>query len=167
MDSCAGICCDGLKSMAFFFADAGFDVWMNNSRGTCFSRQHKYLDPDADKREYWDYSFQEMGIYDQPACFEYILSKVQVPKITYIGHSQGTSQILIALIKNQEFFRSRLNLVILLAPVAHLHCCASKPAQDMAVNENVVKFVNKLGPELLPNPQVDGKITSGLFKMIG
>ncbi|MFO0117584.1 MAG: hypothetical protein ACK521_08215 [bacterium] len=63
MDSCAGILCDGLKSMAFFFADAGFDVWMNNSRGTCFSRQHKYLDPDVDK-EYWDYSFQEMGMYD-------------------------------------------------------------------------------------------------------
>lgn len=56
MDSCAGICCDGPNSMAFFFADAGFDVWMNNSRGTRFSRQHKYLDPDVDK-EYWNYSF--------------------------------------------------------------------------------------------------------------
>lgn len=37
----------------------------------------------------------------------------------------------------------------------------------MAVNENVVKFIHKIGPELLPNPQVDGKITSGLFKLIG
>ena len=62
MDSCASICCDGLNSMAFFFADAGFDVWMNNSRGNKFSREHKYLDPDIDK-EYWDFSFYEFKLF--------------------------------------------------------------------------------------------------------
>jgi hypothetical protein len=44
------------KSIAFFFANAGFDVWMNNSRGNRFSRQHAYLDPDADK-DYFSFSF--------------------------------------------------------------------------------------------------------------
>ena len=86
MDSCAGICCDGLNSMAFFFADAGFDVWMNNSRGTRFSRHHKYFDPDVDM-EYWNFSFQELGMYDQPAVFNYILNKTGMCNLTYIGHS--------------------------------------------------------------------------------
>ena len=56
LDSASGICCDGLDSMAFFFADQGFDVWMNNSRGNRHSRQHKYLDPDV-HLGFWNFSF--------------------------------------------------------------------------------------------------------------
>ena len=63
MDSAAGLCCNGGKSIAFALADAGFDVWMNNNRGTTYSCKHATLDPDKDD-EYWDYSFQEMGKYD-------------------------------------------------------------------------------------------------------
>jgi lysosomal acid lipase/cholesteryl ester hydrolase len=72
MDSAAGMCCNGPTSLAFVLADAGFDVWMNNNRGTTYSRKHSSLDPDTDK-EYWDYSFQEMGRYDQPAVWSFIL----------------------------------------------------------------------------------------------
>lgn len=72
--------------MAFFLADAGFDVWMNNSRGNRFSRQHRYLDPDLHE-EYWDYSFQEMAQYDQPALIQHILNVTKVDTVTYIGHS--------------------------------------------------------------------------------
>lgn len=63
LDSSAGICCDGTNSMAFFFADAGFDVWMNNSRGNRYSKHHKFLDPDV-HQEYWDFSFEEQGKFD-------------------------------------------------------------------------------------------------------
>ena len=90
LDSAAGICCDGLDSMAFFFADQGFDVWMNNSRGNRHSRFHRYHDPDHDA-EFWDFSFQELGKYDQPAVIDYILKTTGVPNLTYIGHSQGTT----------------------------------------------------------------------------
>ena len=63
LDSAAGICCDGLNSMAFFFADQGFDVWMNNNRGNRHSKFHKYLDPEHDA-EFWNFSFYEFGKYD-------------------------------------------------------------------------------------------------------
>ena len=76
--------------MAFFFADQGFDVWMNNSRGNRHSRFHRYHDPDHDA-EFWDFSFQELGKYDQPAVIDYILKTTGVPNLTYIGHSQGTT----------------------------------------------------------------------------
>ena len=72
--------------MAFFFADAGFDVWMNNSRGNRYSRDHKYLDPDVDK-EYWNFSFDELGKYDLPAVIDYVLKITEAENLTYLGHS--------------------------------------------------------------------------------
>ena len=45
-----------LTQWHFFFADEGFDVWMNNSRGNRFSRHHTYLDPSVHK-EFWNFSF--------------------------------------------------------------------------------------------------------------
>jgi pimeloyl-ACP methyl ester carboxylesterase len=81
---------DGLDSMAFFFADAGFDVWMNNSRGNRFSKNHTYLDPETDA-DYWNFSFYELGKFDQPAVIDFILQKTRVQNLTYVGHSQGTT----------------------------------------------------------------------------
>ena len=59
---------------------------MNNSRGNKHSRFHRFLDPDYDK-EYWDFSFYEMGKYDLPAVITYILTETGVQDLTYIGHS--------------------------------------------------------------------------------
>jgi hypothetical protein len=65
-------------------------VWLNNSRGNCFSRDHKYIDPDNDE-EFWDFSFHELGKYDLPAVFNYIIEQTGVKQLTYFGHSQGTT----------------------------------------------------------------------------
>jgi len=93
LDSCAGFVLNGSVSLAFILADLGYDIWMNNSRGNRYSRHHSYLDPenDAHKKTYWDYSFEEMAKYDQPALFKFILDKTGVQKVTYVGHSQGTT----------------------------------------------------------------------------
>ena len=86
LDSSATTCVDGLESMAFFLADSGFDVWLNNSRGNKFSRNHKYLDPDV-HQGYWNFSFQDMAEFDLPALFDFVLSQTKVQSVTYIGHS--------------------------------------------------------------------------------
>jgi hypothetical protein len=80
---------NGEKSIAFLLADLGYDCWMNNSRGNRYSRQHVFLDPDNedDKERFWDYSFEEMAKYDQPALFNYVLGKSGAKTATYIGHS--------------------------------------------------------------------------------
>lgn len=75
--------------------------------------------------------------------------------------------MLTALCQKSEFFRSRLNLAILLAPVCHLHNCGAKIAKKFADDKNVVAAAEALGPELFPNPQVSGALTAGLLKIAG
>ena len=70
MDSCYWWIINGEKSPSVALAKNGYDVWIANSRGTSFSRFHKYLDPDHDLK-YWDFTFEEMGLYDTKAEIDY------------------------------------------------------------------------------------------------
>ena len=38
-------------------------------------------------KEFWDFSFYEMGYYDIPKLVETVKLETNVKKITYIGHS--------------------------------------------------------------------------------
>lgn len=116
---------------------------MNNTRGNRYSRNHVFLDADLDKKEFWDYSFEDMGKYDQPALFNYVLGKTGVKTVTYIGHSQGTSQMFCALSENLEFFKERLNLFIALAPVVRVDSCSSGLIRKLKDNENFEKMLVK------------------------
>lgn len=53
---------------AFYFANLGYDIWLANSRGNFYSRNHTKYNPDYDK-EFWDFTFEDMGKYDLPAIF--------------------------------------------------------------------------------------------------
>lgn len=41
------------ESFAFLLADAGFDVWLGNSRGNTYALRHETLTPDDEK--FWDF----------------------------------------------------------------------------------------------------------------
>ena len=82
-------------SFAYLLANAGFDVYLGNNRGNRFSREHTTLDPKS--KEFWQFSFQDMAERDIPAFFTAIRGMSGVDKITYVGHSQGTSQMFAAL----------------------------------------------------------------------
>lgn len=77
---------------AFQLVRAGYDVWLGNQRGTQHSMGHKTLNPDKDLA-YWEFSFTEMGKYDAPAMVDFVRNMTSVDKVTFIGHSQGTSQM--------------------------------------------------------------------------
>ena len=55
----------GGKPMPLQLADLGYDIWMGNNRGTEYSQGHKTLT--TDDRAYWEYSWADMGLYDDPA----------------------------------------------------------------------------------------------------
>ncbi|EGZ17162.1 hypothetical protein PHYSODRAFT_331176 [Phytophthora sojae] len=88
------------QSLAYVLADAGFDVWLGNNRGTTWSNEHTMLTTDDDA--YWEFSWQEMGLYDLPAMINYVLDTTGRSTLSYIGHSEGTTQAFVGFSENQE-----------------------------------------------------------------
>jgi gastric triacylglycerol lipase len=81
------------KAPAFVLANRGYDVWLGNIRGNRYSNAALSL---PYIRDYWEFSFDEMAQFDLTASFKYIANKTS-KKIHYIGHSQGTLIMFIAL----------------------------------------------------------------------
>nr|CAH7769726.1 unnamed protein product [Callosobruchus chinensis] len=104
------------KSLGFLLADAGYDVWMGNVRGSTWSRKHVKLDPDKDN-DYWEFSFHEHGYYDVAAYIDYILNVTQHKQLYYIGHSQGTTELFILTSMRPEYNKKIVH-GIALAPIA-------------------------------------------------
>lgn len=106
-------------ALAYYLADRGYDVWLYNARGTAHSRKHRFLDPDRDKKKFWNFSWHEMGIYDLPATVDYIKKTTGVNSIYYTGHSQGTTILFVMLSELPDMNKS-IRLAAFLAPSAYL-----------------------------------------------
>uniref|UniRef100_A0A146LJT0 Gastric triacylglycerol lipase n=1 Tax=Lygus hesperus TaxID=30085 RepID=A0A146LJT0_LYGHE len=110
------------KGLGFVLADAGFDVWLSNSRGTTYSRKHIKYNPNVDKKEFFNYSFHEMGYYDLPAVIDFMLNKSDTSQIIYVGHSQGTTEFYVMASTRPEY-NAKVKVSATMAPIAHFtHC---------------------------------------------
>ncbi|CAI2370826.1 unnamed protein product [Moneuplotes crassus] len=132
------------KSSPFILAKNGYDVWVANARGCAYSQFHKYLDPNEDP-EYWDFCFEDMAKYDTKAVIEYIRKNNdhKSHKVSYIGHSQGSAMILIALSEDLKWYQDKLSIAIACAPATRMDAIKAKTLKKVCENESVHKLINK------------------------
>ncbi len=116
--------------MAFILANLGYDVWLGNNRGNKYSKNHKNIS--IKEKKFWDFSFHEMGLYDLPAIIDYIRTTTGVEKITYIGHSQGTTQMFAGLSLKNDYYSKILNVFTALGPVTNLENIGSSFLKKLA-----------------------------------
>ncbi|XP_066475589.1 lipase member M-like [Tiliqua scincoides] len=105
------------NSLGFILADAGYDVWIGNSRGNIWSRNHQTLS--VQQEEFWAFSFDDMAKYDLPAVVNFILQETGQQQIYYIGHSQGTAIAFIAFSTMPELAK-KIKMFFALAPVTRI-----------------------------------------------
>ncbi|XP_029170659.1 lipase 3-like isoform X2 [Nylanderia fulva] len=105
------------KALAYVLCDNGFDVWLANARGNIYSKDHKHYS--TKDKEFWDFSWHEIGYYDLPAMIDYILEETGHSKLYYIGHSQGTTTFYVMMSERPEY-NAKIKGMISLAPIAFL-----------------------------------------------
>lgn len=117
LQSAGAYCCTDDDSLAFYLAKSGYDVWLGNNR--CgFEPRHtmlEYSDP-----RMWAWNIRQMGVMDLPALISRVLSETGFPKLGLVAHSQGTTQALVALAKEQRpDIGAKISVFCALAPAAY------------------------------------------------
>lgn len=107
---------------AYLLADLDYDVWMGNTRGNTYSRHHVTKSPQ--EKEFWEFSWHEMGVYDLPAMIDHVLETTGQQRLSYIGHSQGTTVFYVLCSEKPEYNR-KIKVMISMAPSAYMSNIAS------------------------------------------
>ncbi|KAF2077849.1 hypothetical protein CYY_000811 [Polysphondylium violaceum] len=101
--------------LGYILADQGYDVWMINFRGNAYSLGHtKFTDKDS---AFWDFSFDQLGLYDTPNTIDYILRQTGATKCAIVGHSQGNQAAWISFLRVAGF-SNKVSYVAALAPIS-------------------------------------------------
>ena len=147
------------ESLGYILADAGYDVWFGNNRGNKYSTNHTHLSPK--KREFWEFTYDDMALVDLPAEVDYITSVTGAAQISYVGHSEGTIQAFAGFSWNQTL-ASKIRVFIALAPVAYVYHIKTAFLQLMCkldLDEIFVLFGDK---SFLPSSSIISKIAPGI-----
>ncbi|KAJ8737993.1 hypothetical protein PYW08_000588 [Mythimna loreyi] len=128
------------KALAYVLSDQGFDVWMGNSRGNKHAQTHMTLN--TSMSEYWDFTWEEIALYDLPAMIDYILEETESNGIYYVGHSQGTT-VGYVLCSMKPEYNDKIKIMFSLAPVAWMGHVKSPIVRTFAPAQNLLHILLK------------------------
>uniref|UniRef100_A0A1I8MC97 Lipase n=1 Tax=Musca domestica TaxID=7370 RepID=A0A1I8MC97_MUSDO len=118
------------QPLAFQLANNGYDVWLGNTRGNPYGYDHPKISMNS--REFWRFSWHEIGVEDLPSTIDYILDITQQRTLHYVGHSQGCTSMFVLLSEMPEY-NEKLRSVHLLAPVAYANHSRSTLVRTTAI----------------------------------
>ncbi|KAG6802763.1 lipase 3 [Apis mellifera caucasica] len=129
------------KGLGFLLADLGYDVWMMNARGNRYARKH--LDMNVSDKNYWNFSWHEIGVYDIPATIDHILETTNEEKIFIISHSQGGTAFFVMASERPEY-QNKIIASFSMAPAVFMSRTNSPFFQIIAPFSNDIKSLTKL-----------------------
>ncbi|ERL88012.1 lipase 1 [Dendroctonus ponderosae] len=132
------------KSLALILADAGYDVWIGNNRGNSRSKNHITLHPQKDRKEFFSYSYHEIGIFDLPAMIDHVLSYTGRSKLSYIGYSEGVTSFFVMGAEKPEY-NEKILLMNAFAPVTDSFNVTSEIFNVLSAYPWLLKLANFIG----------------------
>jgi len=112
------------ESLGYILADLGYDVWLGNNRGNEYSKAHVWHK--VYSYQFWDFTWDEMALYDLPAQIGYVLTYTNHVSLSYVGYSQGSIQMFANLAHSNELWE-KINYFAALAPIAYVYHMKSIP----------------------------------------
>jgi len=104
----------GKKPMAIQLGEMGYDVWLVNNRATAYSNQHDFLENTS--KEFWSIDWRDYGSKDFPAVVAEVRKRNGDKKVSYVGHSQGTTQAFAGLGIIPEWYDANVSTCVMLGP---------------------------------------------------
>jgi len=94
-----------------------------------------------------------MGLYDQPSFIDYILEKTNQPQLTYIGHSQGSSQFFVLCSLLPDYCKAKIKGMIGLGPAIYIDNSSANLVTEMA-RLDLDNIIMKIGiNQMLESPE--------------
>lgn len=129
-------------SIAYLLSNLKYDVWLYNARGNKYSKGHKR---NLSQKQYWNFSYEEMGSQDLPTVVDFILAETFYSKLTYIGFSQGTT-IFFVMCSLKPEYNAKIHNAFLLAPIATINNIKHPFIDLFTKNINAIsKFLDDIG----------------------
>jgi len=140
-------------------ADAGYDVWMADTRGGKPSRRHSKHS--SSSPHYWRLSWDDVARYDLPAIIDRVLKRSFQPSL-YLGcHGLGCTTALASLATNTDT-SDKVRMLLAMAPISRL----GHSETLNALSKRAVKQALKRMPDGEFSPNIDDGLATESSKIV-